>query len=340
MCSLICRSDIGSCDRELRRSGDIGNDHSIRGVGSEAKDPIRGLGKEDTPGSRVGRGIQSYPCAEHSIAPVWLLRRLEFSTSCSFCKDAPPRLRLPASDSRSHPVPITPSPTVQQRILVWGDAPLTDVAVEWLISHHYSAIITPESDPFQTTKASRRFSDRTVALSVADDLKADFVLFLEREESKEGALIEPRCDTRFYVNVDVRGVSVESGDMAVRGNAHYRTAVDLNGKTFRSLTCHALATAWGFRPSGQLDIPSGLMCIGWAQTSPYEPATGDHHVALLTRIDYAGTRISGCSNWWSSSVKRHSSFCSRFRNFSPFVHSVHHFDGRSREVNVRAVREQ
>ena len=177
-------------------------------------------------------------------------------------KAPPPGVRFPIT-SGSH----NTLPTVQQRILVWGDAPLTDVAVEWLISHHYSAIITPESDPLQTTQASRRFSDRTVALSVAEDLKADFVLFLEREESKEGALIEPRCDTRFYVNVSARGVSVESGDITVRGNAHYPHCVDLNGKTFRSLTCQALATAWGFRPSGQLDIPSGLMCTA-GQTEP------------------------------------------------------------------------
>lgn len=177
-------------------------------------------------------------------------------------KVPPPGVRFPIT-SGSH----NTLPTIQQRILVWADPPLTDVAVEWLISHHYSAIITPESDPFQTTQASHSFSDRTVALSVAEDLKADFVLFLEREESKEGALIEPQCDTRFYVDVSVRGVAVESGDMALRGNAHYPHCVDLSGKTFRSLTCQALATAWGIRPSGQLDIPSGLMCTA-GQTEP------------------------------------------------------------------------
>ena len=177
-------------------------------------------------------------------------------------KAPPPGVRFPIT-SGSH----NTLPTAQQRILVWGDPPLTDVAVEWLISHHYSAIITPESDPFPATQASRRFADRKVALSVAGDLKVDVVLFLEREESKEGALIEPRCGTLFYVNVSVRGVSMESGDMTLRGNAHYPHCVDLSGKTFRSLTCQALATAWGLRPSGQLDIPSGLMCTA-GQTEP------------------------------------------------------------------------
>jgi len=177
-------------------------------------------------------------------------------------KAPPPSVRFPIT-SGSH----NTLPTAQQRILIWGEPPLTEVAVEWLISRHYSAVMTPERDPFQTTQASLSFSDRKVALSVAQEMKADFVLFLEREESKEGALIEPQCGTLFYVNVSVRGVSSESGDMAMRGNAHYPHCVDLSGDTFRSLTCQALATAWGLRPSGQLDIPSGLMCTA-GQTEP------------------------------------------------------------------------
>jgi hypothetical protein len=69
------------------------------------------------------------------------------------------------------------------------------------------------------------------------------------------------------VNVSVRGLLVESGDTALRGSAHYPHCVDLSDRTFRSLTCQALATAWGFRPSGQLDIPSSLMCTA-GQTAP------------------------------------------------------------------------
>ena len=98
-------------------------------------------------------------------------------------------------------------------------------------------------------------------------MKAEFVLFLEWEESKEGALIEPQCGSLFYVSVHVRGLSVESEETALRGSAHYPHCVDLSEKTSRSLTCQAIATAWGFRPSGQLDIPSSLMCTA-GQTAP------------------------------------------------------------------------
>jgi len=93
------------------------------------------------------------------------------------------------------------------------------------------------------------------------------VLFLEREESKEGALIDLQCGSFIYVNVILRGPSVETGETVLRGSAHYPHCVDLSGETFQNLTCQAFATAWGYRPSGQLDIPSSLMCTT-GQTEP------------------------------------------------------------------------
>lgn len=173
-------------------------------------------------------------------------------------KSPPPAVRFPIT-SGSHTI----LPAAQQRILIWAEPPLTDVAVEWLRSHQYTNILIPDTGPFQAAQVSHNFA----ALAVAKETKAEFVLFLEREESKEGALIEPQCGPLFYVSVTVRGLSVESGDTVLRGSAHYPHCVDLSEKTSRSLTCQAIATAWGFRPSGQLDIPSSLMCTA-GQTAP------------------------------------------------------------------------
>ena len=158
-------------------------------------------------------------------------------------------------------------PAAQQRILLWGDAALADVALEWLLSHHYSSVLMPEKGPFHNMQISHSVSDRKAALALAKEMKADFVVFVDREESKEGALIEPQCGSRFHVSVTIRGLVVETGDTAFRGSAHYPHCVDLSGETFRNLTCQAVATAWGFRPSGQLDIPSSLMCTA-GQTEP------------------------------------------------------------------------
>lgn len=167
----------------------------------------------------------------------------------------PPGGRFPITNG-SHTI----LPTTDQQILIWSDPPLTEVAVEWLRAHHYANIQLPEKAPVRAPQISHDFSTRKAALAVAQEMNAEVVLFLEREATKEGALIEPHCGPLYHVNVELRGLAVESGDTALRGSAHYPHCVDLSDKTTRSLTCQAFATAWGFRPSGQLEIPSSLMC--------------------------------------------------------------------------------
>jgi hypothetical protein len=195
------------------------------------------------------------------FAPIWIAWTMILLQGC-ISKPPPMAVHYPIT-SGSHEA----LPSSRDGILVWGEEPLTDLAVEWLIAHHYAAVIRPTTERSQAKEQTHTFSDRTLALSVAQHVKADFVLFLDREESKQGALVEPRCDDQFYVNVTVRGVSVPTGAVVWRGNAHYPHCVDLSRRTFQSLTCQALATAWGLRPSGQLEIPSSLMCTT-GQTEP------------------------------------------------------------------------
>jgi len=178
-------------------------------------------------------------------------------------------LFLGGCSSKLHPTgvhfPITRGshillPSEQQRILIWGNPSLTPAAEEWLRSHHYSSILLPR-------QISRTASDRQTALAIAAELNAAFVLILEQDELKEGALIEPHCGLLFNIQVDVRGLSVERQEIVLRGNAHYPHCVERSDKIIQSLTCQALATAWGFRPSGQLEIPSHLACTA-GQSAP------------------------------------------------------------------------
>ncbi|MBH0203337.1 MAG: hypothetical protein HP496_13815 [Nitrospira sp.] len=151
-------------------------------------------------------------------------------------------------------------PSERQRILIWGDPLLARVAEAWLRSHHYSNILMQPQIP-------RPSSDRQTALAVAAEANAEFVLILEREELKEGALIQANCGPRFNISVDVRGLLMERGVSVLRGNAHYPHCVEHTDQTLQNLTCQALATAWGFRPSGQLEIPSYLTCTA-GQNAP------------------------------------------------------------------------
>ena len=150
-------------------------------------------------------------------------------------------------------------PRAQQRILIWGDPLLARVADEWLRSHHYSNILMPPQIPYPPP-------DRQVALVAAAEVNAAFVLILEREERKEGALIQASCGALFNIIVDVQGLSVERGVRVLRGGAHYPHCVEPNEQTVRHLTCQALATAWGFRSAGQLEIPSHLACTAGQNT--------------------------------------------------------------------------
>jgi hypothetical protein len=154
-------------------------------------------------------------------------------------------------------------PSAQQRILIWGDPLLARMAEEWLRSHHYSSILMPPQIPYPPL-------DPQVALVAAAEANASFVLILEREVLKEGALIQANCGARFNITVKVRGLSVERGESVLRSNAHYPHCVEHNDQTVQNLTCQALATAWGFRSAGQLEIPSHLACT--AGQSPPTPS--------------------------------------------------------------------
>ncbi len=174
----------------------------------------------------------------------------------------PPGVRFPIT-SGSHRV----LPTTQQPILIWADPPLTDLAAEWLRIHHYSNLLMPHPAPLRSAEIAHNFSTNKAALAVAQEMHAEVVLVLERDATKDGALIEPHCGPLYHVSIEVRGVVVDKGDTSLRGSAHYPNCVELSEKTVKSLTCQALATAWGFRPSGQLEIPSSLMCTT-GETTP------------------------------------------------------------------------
>ncbi|HKY72913.1 MAG TPA: hypothetical protein VJL88_13420 [Nitrospira sp.] len=182
-----------------------------------------------------------------------LLLALLFTQGCH-SKPAP-GVRFPITNGFH-----TTLPSPSQRILIWADPPLVDVAAEWLRTHHYSDVLMPAKHPLQNSRIAHNLSTSHAALAVAREMKAEVVLVIERGATKDGALIQSDCGALYHANVEVRGLSVQNGDTALRGSAYFPHCVDFSEKTLRSLTCQAFATAWGYRPSGQLDIPSNLMC--------------------------------------------------------------------------------
>ncbi len=192
---------------------------------------------------------------------LWVLSAALFLQGCS-SKGSPTGVHFPIT-SGSHRL----LPAAEQPILLWAAPDVTDAAIEWLRSHHYTNVVAADQGLVREAQGSPARSDRKAALALAESMHAEFVLLLERDARKEGTLIEPHCGARFFVEVNLRGLSVKNGETVLQANAHYPHCVELNGRITRSLTCQSFATAWGFRPSGQLDLPSNLMCTA-GQTAP------------------------------------------------------------------------
>jgi hypothetical protein len=182
-----------------------------------------------------------------ALSPVCLLAITLLLDGCT-SKPPPAGIRFPITHG-FHAL----LPAEQQRILIWGKHPLSNLSEAWLRSHHYADILNPP----QTTHPTL---DREAILLLAAAHQADFVLMLDLDEQKTGSLIESHCGDRFNISITVHGLSRVSRKTVFRSSAYYPHCVHRTNEVLENLTCQALATAWGFRPSGQLEIPSSLAC--------------------------------------------------------------------------------
>lgn len=158
------------------------------------------------------------------------------------------------------------------RVLVWGGHPSASrMAEQWLNKRGVLTI-----DP---AKARQVAGDGQIALrgSEADEkvirevaklVRAEFVLIVETPFTQGepgapyvgpygGGTIER---VEYIASVRVKGLRVDTGEIAWRGSAHYPGRYDDLASGLEELTCQALATAWGLRPAGHYPISAKQMC--------------------------------------------------------------------------------
>jgi len=110
-------------------------------------------------------------------------------------------------------------------------------------------------------------SERDV-LAAAASVGADAVVFVETpqisEEWAKGSSSKwsasASSGTLYSTSVVVRSVRVESGELLWNGAARYGRPLSGLDDVLTKLAGQALATAWGYRPPGQLRISSQSMC--------------------------------------------------------------------------------
>lgn len=117
------------------------------------------------------------------------------------------------------------------RIAVEGTNPLAvDHVMRWLRDHGYEAVPANPTDPMTSS----------FLVTVTTTMESAI---------REG--VTP--------DVNIQGVETGTGTIRLRGRAYMPidSAADV---LIPDLVCQAMATAWGYRLPGQLEIPSALMC--------------------------------------------------------------------------------
>ncbi len=101
------------------------------------------------------------------------------------------------------------------------------------------------------------FQEQGIRLTYTPDREADLL----RVGQLVGAQQVVFTEHTGYNSVSIRGVHVETAEVLWSGSAYWTD--DVMGTTQEKLvrlTCQALATAWGFRPTGNRWILSDPMC--------------------------------------------------------------------------------
>jgi len=178
------------------------------------------------------------------------------------------RSTYPVTDGFHHILP-----RKETRIVIWGTSPaVTGTATTWLQKRGLRVV--------ERAKLLQLFEEQRIRLThTADDegpilrvgklLGAETVVFTD-------ASVTSGVVSSYSVNayggrggaatvnsaaVSIRGVDVETSEVLWSGIARIPSQISSSVEdALAKLTCQALATAWGFRPSGEEKISSQSMC--------------------------------------------------------------------------------
>jgi len=145
------------------------------------------------------------------------------------------------------------------------------MAVKWLAHHgvvpvEVARASAAPSDGAADAKALRKNSEARQRLTRASS--ADYLLVIETPEieGEEGppylgpSGIGSSPSTWYHARVSLEGYRADTGESAWSGSAYYPNVYEFLDVGLKELTCQALATAWGLRPSGHYPIRNEFRC--------------------------------------------------------------------------------
>ena len=168
-------------------------------------------------------------------------------------------------------------PPANATVVVLGDHPVaTGAAVTWLQKRGLTIV--------ERTGLQKVFSEQQIRLTHTPEDEADFlkvgrligasvIVFVETATSagavssssmvvtRQGGFGSSSASTVSSSGAAIRAVDVQDGSLAWTGHARYQQqSASAPEDALVKLLCQALATAWGFRPTGDAFIPSQEMC--------------------------------------------------------------------------------
>jgi len=133
-------------------------------------------------------------------------------------------------------------------VIVGNNNTANSMATIWLQKRGLLVLERSQLDQIlaeQQLRLVRSSDDEAMLLHVGRIAGASQIIFIDTTSS----------------TVSIRAVDLESGKIRWTGSAHYRDMrIKEPGDSSMTLTCQALATAWGFREPGDIYIPSQQMC--------------------------------------------------------------------------------
>jgi hypothetical protein len=172
----------------------------------------------------------------------------------------------------NYPVPITDGfrnslPRAPARVVIWGGHPAaTGSAINWLQRQGLRVVERAQLRKIfdeQHIQITHTPDDEAQVLRVGKLLGADAVVFLDTPitggtRSSGGGFAYGNVGSSnmdsasvYSTSAWIRGVSVETGEVLWSATARYPQSSASLDNVLAVLTCHALATAWGYRESGQ-----------------------------------------------------------------------------------------
>ena len=163
------------------------------------------------------------------------------------------------------------------RVVVWGGHPAaTGAAINWLQRQGLRIVERAQLQKLfdeQRIRLTHTPDDEAQVLRVGKLLGANAVAFLDTPvtggshakgssffwQGSGGSSLDSA--SVYSTSAWIRGVSIETGEVLWSGTARYPESSRGLDNVLAVLTCHALATAWGYRQPGKPDIlPDPDMC--------------------------------------------------------------------------------